>query len=127
VEAGELPPALHATLKHAASVPNPQFYERQRLRMSTWDTPRFLLGYDETLDGGLCPARGLTDTVAALVDQAGSHLEITDGRSAGESREFTFTATLTRPQLDAVKDLREHDLGVLVAPPGAVRPSSPAR
>jgi hypothetical protein len=28
VEAGELTPALHATLKHAASMPNPLFYER---------------------------------------------------------------------------------------------------
>jgi hypothetical protein len=53
VESGELTPALHATLKHAASMPNPIFYERQRLRMSTWDTPRFLRNYDETVDGGL--------------------------------------------------------------------------
>lgn len=53
LESGELTPALHATLKHAASMTNPVFYERQRLRMSTWDTPRFLRSYDETLDGGL--------------------------------------------------------------------------
>ena len=39
VEQGELTPALVATLKHAASMPNPLFYERQRRRASTWDTP----------------------------------------------------------------------------------------
>jgi hypothetical protein len=49
VEQGELTPALLATLKHAASMPNPLFYERQRRRASTWDTPRFLLSFDETL------------------------------------------------------------------------------
>ena len=39
VESTELTPALLSTLKHAASMPNPLFYERQRLRASTWDIP----------------------------------------------------------------------------------------
>ncbi|MCA1677068.1 MAG: hypothetical protein LC799_34435 [Actinobacteria bacterium] len=119
LEAGELTPALHATLKHAASMPNPIFSERQRLRMSIWDTPRFLRSYDETVDGGLILPRGLDDTVASLVEQAGSRLELTDDRAPGTPQEFTFTATLTLPQRDAVTYLRGHDLGVLVAPPGA--------
>ena len=111
--------SLQATLKHAASMSNPAFYERQRLRKSTWDTPRYLRSYDETLEGDLVLPRGLRDLVASLAEQAGSRLEVTDERTAGAPHEFTFAGTLTPAQRAAADELRLHDLGVLVAPPGA--------
>jgi hypothetical protein len=70
VDGADLPPALLATLKHAASMPNPAFYERQRRRATTWDTPRFLRSYDETLEGDLVLPRGLHDRLDTLVTQA---------------------------------------------------------
>ena len=39
LSAAQLNPAALATFKHAASTTNPRFYELQRLRKSTWDTP----------------------------------------------------------------------------------------
>ena len=75
VESADLPPALLATLKHAASMPNPLFYERQRWRASTWDTPRFLRSYDETLAGDLVLPRGLLRQLSDLIGQAGSRLD----------------------------------------------------
>ena len=119
VEQAELTPGLAATLRHAASMHNPLFYERQRMRASTWNTPRFLYSYDETLDGGLILPRSMLDTVTSLATQAGSRLDITDERAGGAGQEFTFTATLTGTQRDAVAELTRYDLGVLVAPPGA--------
>src|SRR5258708_7336662 len=49
LEQSELTPAFLATLKHAASMPNPLFYERQRLRIATWGIPRFLQSFADVL------------------------------------------------------------------------------
>jgi hypothetical protein len=119
LEQSELTPAFLATLKHAASMKNPLFYERQRLRLSTWDLPQFLRSFEETLDGGLILPRGMADKVASLFEQADSRLDITDERDQGTAREFSLTATLTNAQHQAAETLASHDLGVLVAPPGA--------
>jgi len=98
---------------------NPEFYERQRMRASTYNTPRFLHCYQETIDGGLVLPRGMLDTVTSLAGQAGSRLSISDQRAPGASQDLTCAATLTPAQRDAVAELAEHDLGVLVAPPGS--------
>ena len=120
VSAAGLPPALLATLRHAASLANPAFYDRERRRLSTWDTPRFLRLYDETLDGDLLLPRGLRHRLDAIVREAGSSLEVTtDSRAVGQQHTFEFSAVLTPEQQAAVSSLRRHDLGVLEAPPGA--------
>ena len=120
VAAAGLPPALLATLRHAAAIPNPLFYDRERRRLSTWDTPRFLRLYDETVDGDLLLPRGMLDRLTALLAQTGSRAEIiADTRAVGAPHTFGFNATLTPEQQAACSALREHDLGVLVAPPGA--------
>lgn len=119
VDMAALTPALLATLKHAASMPNPAFYDRQRRRFSTWGVPRFLYSFDETLDGRLVLPRGLADLVSSLVEEAGSALEVGDQRADGAQHQFVLTSTLRDDQADAVADLADHEHGVLVAPPGA--------
>lgn len=100
-------------------MPNPLFYERQRVRGSTWNVPRFLRSYDETLDGGLVPPRGLLDTFGVLVEELGSRLDITDERANGAGQDFRCSATLDDGQEVARRVLTRHEIGVLVAPPGA--------
>jgi superfamily II DNA or RNA helicase len=120
VKAALLPPALVATLRHAASMPNPAFYDRERRRQSTWDTPRFLRQYDETLEGDLLLPRGMRDRLEALLERAGSRLAVTaDLRSDGSPQEFRCSASLTPEQQAALNAVLGRELGLLVAPPGA--------
>jgi superfamily II DNA or RNA helicase len=115
----QLTPGALSTFKHAASMANPKFYELQRLRKSTWDTPRFVRGYDITIDDRLILPRGLRHTVAGIVERTGSRLAITDARNPGREIDVAFTAELDARQGAAASAVLAHDDGVLVAPPGS--------
>ena len=117
LDTSELPPDAVSTFKHAASMANPEFYQRQRLRKSTWDTPRFIRGYDITLDDHLVLPRGLRHTVTQIVERAGSRLALTDGRNPGREIDVTLNAELRPEQATAVGAILAHDDGILVAPP----------
>ena len=113
-----LPPALLSALKHLASLHNPEYYEKERLRFSTWDTPRLIRCYGETVDQLLLP-RGLREPAAAVVEQAGSRLEVITPPSDAPGIAVELRSNLDAEQQAALQHLGRHDLGVLVAPPGA--------
>lgn len=119
IPGNELSPSLYATLKHAASTYNPDFYDRQRRRQSTWNIPRIISSYDESLDDHLLLPRGLLETATKLIEGARSKTEIDDRRISGEAREFALDLSLQHAQQAAINDLLPHDVGLLVAPPGA--------
>jgi superfamily II DNA or RNA helicase len=113
-----LPPSLLSSLKHLASLHNPEFYTRQQIGLSVWGAPRMLRCYSESLDRLFLP-RGVADRAAKLIEKAGSRLAITDLRSAPAELEIEFTGTLRAEQQAAVDAVAAYELGVLVAPPGA--------
>jgi superfamily II DNA or RNA helicase len=113
-----LPPALLAALKHAASLHNPEFYEKEKNRFWTGGTPRYIRSYRETFDQLLLP-RGVRSQAEAIALEAGSRLEVTELYPATDSAEFQLKADLRPDQQIAAETLAAHDLGVLVGPPGA--------
>lgn len=119
VQSDDLGPAMVSALKHAASLPNPLYYEKQRQRRSVWDTPRFLTSYDETLEGNLVLPRGVLPLLEELVQSAGSTLELTDNRDQGMAQDFVFSGELRAGQQAAVDHALAHDLSLLVAAPGS--------
>ncbi len=118
IDRSGLPPALLAALKHLASIHNPAYYEKERLRLSTWKTPRFLRCYGETIDRLLLP-RGLREAAGAVVAEAGSQLRVQDAPEARPAIAVHLHATLSAVQSGAFEALLPHRLGVMVAPPGS--------
>lgn len=118
IERAGLPPAVVAALKHLGSIANPEFYEKQRMRFSTWATPRFISAYREDLEWLHLP-RGLTDKITELFATLGSRVDVVDDRPDPPAADFEFRGELRPQQIAAVADLVDHELGVLVAPPGA--------
>jgi len=112
-----LPPWLLADLKHLASLPNPAFYEKQRMRFSTWNTPRVIRAYRETIDRLELP-RGLLDQTQDLLHQAGSDLSLVDRRPTPEPVPFRFHGELRPEQQEAVEAIATHEHGMIIAPPG---------
>ena len=104
-------------LVRIAAFPNPEFYRRQRMHFSTWNTPRVLSLADDLGDSLALPRSLLNDTVKVLT-QHGIRPVITDHTVHGTPIPVHFTAQLTPEQHLAVQALSPHESGVLDAATG---------
>ncbi|WP_331748797.1 DEAD/DEAH box helicase family protein [Streptomyces chartreusis] len=113
-----LPAPLMAALKHLASLHNPDFYKKQKMRYSTFGTRRFVMCFDASDSDWLRIPRGLADEATKLIASAGGDLRIDDNLPTHEAITARFTGELTPVQAKAVDTMAAHTTGVLVAPPG---------
>jgi superfamily II DNA or RNA helicase len=115
-KAGLLPPLLNQ-LKRLAAFQNPEFYKKQRMRLSTAMTPR-VISCAEELPSHISLPRGCAPDVKALLSQHQVALLVDDKRHVGSALQFAFKGELTAVQKEAARALLKHDTGVFVAPPG---------
>lgn len=113
-----LPTKVIARLKKTSSFANPEFYKLQRMRMQTYPNPRFIFSGEMRPDHLLLP-RGVLDKATKILQEAGASVVIRDERIAKRKIKVDFEGTLTSIQEKAVKKVKESDLGILMAPPGA--------
>jgi superfamily II DNA or RNA helicase len=112
-----LPSPLLAELKRLAAFQNPEFYKKQKMRLSTALTPR-VIACAEELPLFLALPRGCVPEVRQLLAENGAKLAIEDQRCEGEVLEYKFNGELTPAQQEAARELLAHDAGVFVGPPG---------
>lgn len=112
-----LPSALIDALRRLATFSNPQFLERQRMRLSTALTPRVVACFEETGRFIALP-RGCREGAEELLDGLGVRFEIADERTEGRALDVRFTGTLNGAQEEGAGSMLADDLGVLCGAPG---------
>jgi len=114
----ELPSRLVMALKRAATFPNPKFYELQRMRMSTYPHPRFIFSGETRRDSLVMP-RGTLDKLVSILEKAGAEVVIKDERPRRRKISSEFSGKLTDLQQAALDEVKKHDYGILISPPGS--------
>lgn len=118
VETKGIPSELLNRIKRLAAFQNPEFFKKQKMRLSTHNTPRVIACFEE-LPGHVALPRGCRDALQSLLDEYGIAFHLDDKRNIGTPTAFSFHGTLSDVQQQTVDELLLHDIGIFVAPPGS--------
>ncbi len=117
IDAQNLPSGLLSALRRITTFANPKFFELQRMRFSTWNTPRYICCAE--YDGRIVKLpRGTLDVCSELLEQAGASVIIKDIRPRHNMLNITFKGDLREDQKKAVDEIIKNEFGILVSPPG---------
>ena len=99
------------------SVINNEFYDKQRMRQSTYNIPRVLQLFNED-DKFISIPRGCLKELISIFEILKIDYEIVDKREEGKEINIEFVKTLRAEQEAALSNLLCDENGVFVAPPG---------
>jgi len=101
-------------LRRIASFRNPEFYSKQALRLSTYQTPRIISCADLT-DDYLALPRGCEDALTTLLKEKNVAYRFEDITNHGRPISVHFNGELRANQQEAVNTLAMNNTGVLSA------------
>lgn len=104
-------------LKRMASFYNPEFFMRQKQRLSTFNTPRIVSTYDLNERYIVLP-RGLLEPLRRLGVKHKIKLEFQDKRLLEKTTIPPLTLELRPQQVDVFNSIMQYDYALLIAPPG---------
>ena len=100
--------------KRIAAFRNPEFYEKQGMRLSTYNIPR-VISCSEMTDDYLALPRGCEDAVCDILTQHGVKVVISDKTNHGRNINVTFKGKLREEQRMAMETFAGHNIGTLSA------------
>lgn len=100
--------------KRIAAFRNPEFYEKQGMRLSTYNIPR-IISCSEMTDDYLALPRGCEDAVYDVLSQHNVNVTISDKTNPGRSINVKFKGKLREEQQKAIEAFAKHNIGTLSA------------
>ena len=110
----DLTPSLRNRLIRLAAFQNPEFYQAQGMRLSTYGKPRIISCCDD-FPKHLGLPRGCMDELTSLLESLHIKVNLTDERYAGTKLDVQFQGALRGEQQQAAEALLQHEAGVLAA------------
>lgn len=117
VSVKDMPSALLNRIRNLAAFQNPEFYRKQKMRFSTYNTPR-IVDCSEIDRGYIILPRGCIEELKIMLNGYGISMAVKDERIQGSEIKAKFKGKLNPAQKEAVRDILKHETGVLSAPPG---------
>jgi superfamily II DNA or RNA helicase len=112
---------LSGGVKHAfkrlASFANPEFFKKQRLRMSVYNIP-MVIDCSKDDDKYIKLPRGTYEYLKTMCDNNDVKINLLDRRNKGNQIDVKFNGTLRDNQEQALNELTDYDTGILEAPTG---------
>jgi hypothetical protein len=90
----DLPSSITSAFKRTGTFANPKFFELQRLRFSTWKTPRYIF-CGELDNDHLVLSRGVLDECLQIAKDAGAQIVLRDSRPKHKKLKSSFHGELS--------------------------------
>jgi len=109
-----LPPVLRNRILRLASFANPEFYQAQRMRLSTWNKPHILYCY-EFFPQYIGLPIGCLDGLIAILEYYHIKSELQNKQNRGQPIDVHFNGELRDDQKEATQKLLAYPTGILSA------------
>ncbi len=117
IDKANLSASVKTSFRRLATFANPEFYKRQRLRLSVYNVP-MVIDCSKEDEKYLKIPRGTYEYLTSLCKENNTKIVLTDKRNKGAVTKFKFNGQLRVDQDIALKNLLAFETGILKAPTG---------
>ena len=117
IDKANLSATVRNCFRRLAAFANPEFFKKQRMRMSVHNIPK-VIDCSKEDDKYLMIPRGKFEYLCNLCSKNNVKMNITDKRNNGEKLKIKFNGTLRKDQREALDEMLKYENGILEAPTG---------